>query len=386
VTPPNRFERPESRPTEEPEAEMRVLFAIAHFDKGGGQAVQALQLFQRLRDQVDGQLLCLSATGSMRTSDLPEGIEVVGPLEFPRGLLRLRRAIRDRMPSFDLLQAYDFYYALPAARLARAHPIVIRSGAHPVDDFGSRYGVPGRVAMRLANPWLYSGTTVVANARHLLGAFPHRRTYWIANGVDVQRFKAQPDPRGAKERLGLPPDSPIAAFTGKIVPRKNLEDLFWLLQHEPRLHLLLVGQTNEPYYGDQYYRSLLANFPDVRSRVHAPGEVPMSEIPPLLEAADVFVFPSRLEGMPNSLLEAMAAGLPVLAFDIEAHREVVPPEAGALYSNRADLLRATRRLLDEPEVRRALGQRARRFVEDRFSFEAATRSYLELYAKILGEQ
>ena len=363
---------------------MRVLFAIAHVDKGGGQVVQALQLYRVLRPKVDGHLLCLSARGEGPFIDPEHGIESAGPLTFPGGIFRLRRAIRDQMGSYDLVQAFDFYYALPAARLARAHPIVVRTGAHPVDDFGSRYGWAGRAWMRLTNPWVYSDTTVVVNAEHLRTAFPPGKAIFIPNGVDTARFAAPPRVDDARTELGLPLGVPLLTFTGKIVPRKNLDDLFGLLRTEPTYHLLLVGTTSEPYYGDRYYRRLCAEFPEVLSRVHSVGEVPMEKIPRFLEATDVFVFPSRLEGMPNSVLEAMAAGLPVVAADIVAHRQVLTPETGVLYRSADELRQAVARLVADPSLRRAIGGRARALVEKRFSFDAAARAYLALYEKAIA--
>jgi glycosyltransferase involved in cell wall biosynthesis len=363
---------------------MRVLFAIAHFDKGGGQAIQALQLFRALRDKVDGHLICLSARDDVPSLDSEDGIEVVGPLAFPEGIFRLRRAIRERMSSYDLLQAYDFYYALPAARLARARPIVVRLGAHPVDDLGSRYRWVGRTWMRLSNPWLYSGTTVVVNANHLLNAFPRGKAVCIPNGVDISRFAATPQTSEARNELGLPLGVPLLTFTGKIVPRKNLEDLFALLRTGPELHLLLVGATSEPYYGDRYYRWLCTEFPEVLPRVHVVGEVPMERIPRYLEATDVFVFPSHLEGMPNSILEAMAAGLPVVASDFPAHRQLLTPETGFLYRTQDELRRAVTGLLADERLRRGMGQRGRERVAKRFSLDAAVQAYLALYEEASG--
>ena len=360
---------------------MRVLFAIAHVDKGGGQVIQCLQLFRRLQSKVDGELLALTSHSSAGSA--PEAnVRLVGELRFPSGVLQLRRAIRERLRSVDVVQAFDFYYSLPAARFARAQPLVVRSGAHPVEDFGSRYGTIGRVAMRVANPWLYSDTTIVVNAQHLVRAYRGPNVVCIPNGVDMSRFPSPRDPVAARRELGLPPDAPIVAYTGKIIPRKNVEDLYWLARAEPRLHLLLVGNDNEPFYGDRYHRRVRAAFPDILPRAHTTGEVPSARIPRYLEAADVFVFPSGLEGMPNSILEAMAAGLPIVAADTPAHRELVRPEFGVLYRTREELRQSVRDLLESTEKARAYGTRARGEAAEKHSLDAAADAYLRLYREV----
>ena len=364
---------------------MKVLFAIAHFDKGGGQAIQALQLIRALRSQIEVHALSLTASGGGFDAAPEDGMEVVGRLRFPSGVGRLRRAIAQRMRSYDLVQALDMYYALPAARLAGAHPRAVRLGHHPIEDLGSRYGWTGRTAMRLASPWLFEGTAVVVNSQHLLEAFAPGKAHLIANGVDVDRFASPPHRRDARVALGIPLDVPLAAFTGKIVPRKNLEDLFSLLTKLSDLHLLLVGNRSEPYYGDTYYRSLTSRWPDVLDRVHAVGEVSMTAIPRYLEASDLFLFPSRLEGMPNSMLEAMAAELPVVAADFPAHRAILPEEAGLLYGNLDQLEHQVRDLIADEPRRRRMGRFGRRFVMDRFGFPAAASAYVGLYRSLLGE-
>lgn len=362
---------------------MRVLFAIAHLDKGGGQAVQCWQLFRRLAPRVDGQLLALRANGSGGDPDLGSAAELVGDLRFPSGVLRLRRAIREHAPTVDVVQVFDPYYSLPAARLARARPLVVRLGAHPVEDLASRYGVAARLGLALVNPWLYADATVVVNARHLAEAFAPGRARFIPNGVDLDRFPHRGDRSAARDEFGLPAPPTIVGFTGKILPRKNVEDLYWLLREVPDLHLALAGTDREPGYGDAYHRSVRGAFPEVLSRAHAVGELPVDRVPRFLQAVDLFVFPSRLEGMPNSVLEAMAAGLPVVAADTPAHRAILPEGAGFLYRDRSELAATVRALLDDPAQGRRAGEEARRVVRERFSFDAAVEAYLQLYRDLV---
>jgi glycosyltransferase involved in cell wall biosynthesis len=363
---------------------VRVLFVIAHLDKGGGQTVQCLQLYERLRPQVDGRILLLASRPTASDGGLPPGAEVVGRLRFPGGVRDLARAIERVRPQPDLVQVLDIYYALPATRLARAHPVVVRVGSDPVQDLGSRWGFAGATMMRLANPWTFRDTYVVVNSRHLLNWPYHSTVSYIPNAVDPDRFHGQATRAEMREKLGLPPDAPVVVFTGKVVPRKNLEDIFWLLTQIPDLRFLLVGERNEPYYGDSYYRGLLRSFPSTVSRLLAVGEVGMNEIPRYLSAADLFVFPSRLEGMPNSILEAMAAGLPVVASDIEPHRLMMGPGTGFRYQTREQLLRLVAPLVADASLRRAVGDRARNWVVEQYSFESVTRQYLRLYQQVLS--
>lgn len=360
---------------------MRVLFAIAHIDKGGGQAVQALQLVRRLAARVEGEMIALSAVGGP-TSGFGVDVRIVGQLRFPRGILELRRAIRERLPSVDVVQVFDPYYALPAARLARARPLVLRSGAHPIEDLASRYGNWARAGLGSLSPWLYSGTTVVVNARHLAPAYRVPNVVCIPNGVDTSRFTVPARPTPARAKWDLPVGAPLVAFTGKIIPRKNVEELYWLVRALPGLHLLLIGNDNEPYYGRQYHDRVRAQFSDVVDRVHVTGEVAPEDVPTLLEAADIFVFPSRLEGMPNSILEAMAAGLPVVAADTPAHREVIRPGIGYLYGSRDELRSTVERLVGAPAEARACGARARAEVERKHSLDASAEAYYALYRRL----
>jgi glycosyltransferase involved in cell wall biosynthesis len=87
--------------------------------------------------------------------------------------------------------------------------------------------------------------------------------------------------------------------------------------------------------------------------------------------------------MPNSVLEAMAAGLPVVAADTPAHREILSTGTGVLYQDRDGLRESVRRMVADPVEAARMGAAARQLVSDRFGFNAAVDSYLRLYAALL---
>jgi glycosyltransferase involved in cell wall biosynthesis len=112
-----------------------------------------------------------------------------------------------------------------------------------------------------------------------------------------------------------------------------------------------------------------------------------TDVPDLLTAADFFLLPSVTEGLPLSMLEAMTHGLPVLATPVGGIPEVIrDSEHGYLVPvhGHAELAAAMARLVDDPGLLLALGQRARCRAMEEFSFERMTREYLELYQRLLG--
>ncbi len=125
----------------------------------------------------------------------------------------------------------------------------------------------------------------------------------------------------------------------------------------------------------------------VAGSVHLLGERGADEVHRLLAAADLFVLPSRAEGISNALLEAMATGLPMVASDIPGNRDVVSDGGDGLLvaaGGGEALSAALGRLLDEPAQRAALGAAARRTVEGRFSLARTADRYLEVLGELVA--
>jgi glycosyltransferase involved in cell wall biosynthesis len=189
----------------------------------------------------------------------------------------------------------------------------------------------------------------------------------VYNGVDLNRFSPAAGEAGRREsrdRLGLPKDRRLLLSVGTNMVAKgwlDLLDAFASLGREADgWDIVSVGVQRE---GDGLDLAAEAGGRGLGGRVHRLGRLSPDEMPPLYRAADIFVLASHNEGLSNSLVEAMAAGLPVVATDVGGHSELIDDgETGRLVPARdVDALAAALRELLGDERRAArLGDAARR--------------------------
>jgi glycosyltransferase involved in cell wall biosynthesis len=197
----------------------------------------------------------------------------------------------------------------------------------------------------------------------------------IPNGVDLDYF------RPATERL--PGDKRVVLCIARLVPEKDHETLIaafsLVAARHPEAELWLVGDGPRR----QAIRRLAnRRLPPGRLRL-LPGQ---SDIKPLLQQSSLFVLSSIREGLPNVVLEAMAAGLPVVATDVGGLSEVVQPgETGWLVAPKdvPALSDAICHLLAHDEVRTAFGQAGRKRVEQRFSLVAMVQQNEDMFHRLL---
>lgn len=209
---------------------------------------------------------------------------------------------------------------------------------------------------------------------------PRSRLALVQGGIDPAAFDS-PKPLSRQE-LGLPSGSKIILWVGRLDPVKGLSLLLnaWdRLQEDDRLHLLLVGEgpQREALMAQAKRMALLG-------RVHFLGA--RTDVPRLLSSADIFVFPSQTEGLPNALLEAMASRLPIVATDVPGCRDLIEHQRTGLlvpYGDTSCLAGAIRRLVKNPELGSRLGRRARDDVVHRWSMKSTVDAYEHLYRQVL---
>jgi 1,2-diacylglycerol 3-alpha-glucosyltransferase len=181
----------------------------------------------------------------------------------------------------------------------------------------------------------------------------------IPNGIDVAQFQHPPAPL-SKHDLGLPDDALVAITVGRLGPEKNLPFLLRALTRLADkmldLHLVVIGSGPEEEHLGEMVRLL-----GLAPRVHLVGEVPYEEIPNWLPMSDFFAFASVSESHPLAVLEALAAGLPVVGIPCPGIEDtVVDGLNGLLSAEDADAFAACmRRLATEPDLRARLTTGAR---------------------------
>jgi len=199
----------------------------------------------------------------------------------------------------------------------------------------------------------------------------------IANGVDIEEFRPAAPARG---ELGLPP-GPLLLFVGDIkTPRKNLDTLLRALLEVPEAQLAVVGRTEGSPYPE------MARTLGVDARVRFLGY--RRDVARLMQAADVFVFPSRYEACSLVLLEAVASGLPVIAARTTGGTELLTSDCSVLIDDpgsAAQLAAAIRRIGASPVQLEAM-RRAARALAEAHTWSAMAAAYLKLYAEIATQR
>jgi starch synthase (maltosyl-transferring) len=204
----------------------------------------------------------------------------------------------------------------------------------------------------------------------------------IPNGIDTTPYEEAQ--AVGRKGLGIPEHAHLAIFVGRLDAQKGLPDLLSaaerVIAERPDWYLAIVGDGPErPWLIEQ-----ISTRPLLRDRVHFLGH--RSDVPSLLAAADMLVLPSLWEGMPNVILEAMAAGLPVIGTAVEGTDElVIPGESGWLVpTHDPAALAAT--LIDaanSPETAKRFGQAGYCRIKEHFSLDATVRAYEKLWAGLL---
>jgi glycosyltransferase involved in cell wall biosynthesis len=305
---------------------------------------------------------------------------------------------------YDVYHVHGCYwFALPPALISRLRraPLIVK--VTRVDDDDAVTVVQRRfwgikVGRLAAAPLRIADAVVVLNAegaRRHHSVFPNRPAVQIPNGVDTGRFEYDArSAQAARAELGIDPDDDVALFVGYLTPLKGIDELLdaWQMlrtirdgaeARERSITLLLVGP------GHGAYRDLSTTAANRARRmgdgVRVFDHIPTDAMPAVYAAADVFVLPSRSEGMPNSLLEALAAGLIVIATPIPGIVELIDGDPSSLLLDdlTPDAIEAALVAAFDRKRRRAADRSSR--LPASLSLDEVAARYSELYDSLTGK-
>lgn len=380
----------------DPDGRIRLLKIVPTLRYGGTER-QFMALSASLDpDRFRVELACLRPGGGLASEAVRHGMPVatydIGPFHSARTLAlqtRFARAIARRR--IDVVHAYNFYgnvFAVPPARLAGA-PVVIAS----IRDCG-----PYLTSMQLRVQRLIcrAATCVVVNAGAVRDwlvrdGYDAHRIVVVPNGVDLEPFDVPVDAAAVRTGLGFEADAPLITVVSRVTRLKGLEQFIGaasvLAESRPRARFLVAGEAAP---GDHAY---LESLQHLAARLGLGDRIVFAglrrDVPALLRASTVAVMPSLNEALSNSLLEAMAAGTPVVATRVGGTPEaVVHGETGVLVppDDVPALAVALGRLLDDPATATAFGAAARRRVDQRFSLATMVAATGQLYVDLLRQR
>jgi len=384
-----------------------ILYLISELDIGGAE-----KNLYRLATRLDPRfgrptVACLWGRGGVADWLRDAGIEVIslaaGKASLLPAALRLRRLLKSGR--FRMLHTFLFHANI-AGRLAAA-----RTGVPVVSSLRvTETDRPIRAAIDRLTCRRIVAETCVSNAVRQWAAgrgLPAGKLVVIPNGIDVNDFNVEPG--CIRRELALPDSARIALFIGRLEKQKGPDILLRAAalpaSANTDLHFVLAGDGPMWRPLERFCESH-----NLTTRVHLLGR--RDDVPALLADADLLVLPSRWEGMPNVVLEAMAAGRPVVAanvggtaelvIDQAAARAVLPADAGGTAELVIDrnapsatgvlvppedppaLACAIAAVLSDAAHARQLGAAGRRRAASEFTIEKMVRLNERLYDSILG--
>ena len=366
-----------------------VFHLITELDIGGAQLALLRLLASLDRDRFVPTVACLyngDAAVAQRIRALGVPVTDLGMTARWRwdAFERLYRLLRHERPT--ILHTWMFHANLPGrvlGTLARV-PIIITS---------RRNENIGGVMREYLNRWtaclddrVIAVCELARQAEIKRARVSPEHVVTVYNGVDVERVSVAGGQAAARARrvIGIPVEAPLVGSLGRLHSQKGFSDLLTALaqvrRRIPSVRLFLAGDGELRADLEAQSRSLglseAVTFAGVRT-----------DVPEILAALDVFVLPSLWEGMPNAVLEAMAAGLPVVATAVGGIPEVVVDGVTGLLVPPRDpdgLAQAIECLLRDPGLRRKMGQAGWKRVERCFSVEQMVRKTEDLYETLLN--
>lgn len=364
---------------------MKTICQLLHSLSIGGAEILAARIGRRLQDRYRFIYLCLDEIGALGQELRDDGF-AVHHLSRKAGLdigcvRRLRKVLHGEQ--VDVIHAHQFtpYFYATLARAPLSHPSVLFT-EH--GRFHPDYPRPKRMLYNKLATGRRDHVVAVGEAvRQALidnEGFAPARVRVIYNGINLAAYQTPSESTRARSRAewGIADSTLLIAHVARLDPIKDhltsMRAVKTLVENGVDARLLIVGDGPERSKIEQARAEL---GPELYRMAGMRRDVPQ-----ILAGADVFMLTSHSEGIPLTVIEAMAAGLPVVSTNVGGLPEIVLDEQTGFLAPAQDsqaLARQLERLAREPVRARQLGQAGRNLAFDRFSEDAMLAAYEECY-------
>jgi glycosyltransferase involved in cell wall biosynthesis len=290
---------------------------------------------------------------------------------------RLGRLFRERQ--YDVVHGFKMAAEVYAAFAGRWGRVPHRFGSfRSIYALGPKYCCLHYVVDKLLDGWVVN-SKVGAESMARRARISRKKIFVLHNGVNCQLFSSSTPLSSAKAALGIPGDSIVVTMVARLEPGKNhrllLDAAAIVVRDAPHARFLVVGKGSMGNLLPQYARQA-----GVADRVSFLGE--RSDVAEILAATDISVLSTDFEGMPNTLLEAMAAVKPIVCTNYPGADEILAHESNALLSSCGEpesFARNIKRLIQDPELRQRLAGAGHQMVRQKFSNETMARNLETIY-------
>ena len=376
---------------------MRILMLNYEYPPLGGGASNATYYLLKEFSQIDDitiDLITSSATSEFEEEKLKESIHIyklpVGKRsvhywtqkEIMSYSWKAYRCIKKlkRIKKYDLIHAF---FGIPcgaiACRFRKEIPYIVSLRGSDVPGFNERFSFQYIFLKPIIRRVWRNAAAIIANSRGLkelaLKTDRNAKIDIIYNGIDVEDFS----PGNEREKGDI-----IILTVARLIKRKGIDDLIRavpaIVKERQNIKVRIIGEGNM-----ENELKALAQKLEVSEYVDFLGYVPHSKISYYYASSDIFVLPSKNEGMSNTVLEAMASGLPIITTDTGGTQELIDGNGIMVASGAPDVIsNAVLNLINDYKLRENMGIKSRKIAEN-MSWKNVAQDYFEMYKQIINK-